>query len=699
MSLAFDWSRLNINLAHAIHDSMNTPTPEEHARFRYLASTLRDHNDRYHRLDSPTISDAEYDVLFRELVELETRFAEWVDPDSPTQRIGAKPLEQFASLHHGLPMLSLSNRFSPQEVSDFDRQVMEGLGISELVDYHAEPKIDGIAINLTYANGVLETAATRGDGHVGENVTLQIRTIPDLPLKLSGNQHPQRMEVRAEAFMPVAPFEKMNAKLKLMGEKTFANPRNAAAGAIRQLDPRITARRPLALFCHGLGMVTGGNIPHTQREIIEQLAHWGLPICPENKVVQGVSGCLAVFADLSSRRHELPYEIDGVVYKVNRVNWQERLGFRHRDPRWATAHKFPAIEVPTIVTAIDVQVGRTGALTPVARLQGVHVGGVEVTNATLHNFEELARKDVRPGDTVLVRRAGDVIPEIVRVVPTEPATNRPPPLTIPTHCPVCGADVIKPENETVARCSGFFTCPAQCREAIQHFASRRAMDIDGMGEKLGALLHQTGLVKTVADLYTLQHQRDHLIELERLGEKSVDNLLAAIDRSRGKHLEHFLFALGIRDVGERTATSLARHFGNLAALMAANFEDLKGIADVGPVVAARIHDFFAEPHHLEVIQQLLKVPNTHWTTATTTAIPADPLHPLFGKTVVITGTLKSMGRQEAKVFLESLGAKVSGSLSKKTHFLIAGEEPGSKLQRAMELGVTILGEDDFQKFV
>ncbi|HIJ83907.1 MAG TPA: NAD-dependent DNA ligase LigA, partial [Magnetococcales bacterium] len=528
---------------------MNDPSPEELTRLHHLTRLVREHNDRYHRQDDPTITDHAYDRLFGELVELEARWPHLADPDSPTRRVGAKPLEQFASLPHGRPMLSLSNRFTPQDVTDFDRQVVEGLGIAEPVDYHADPKLDGLAINLTYVHGVLESAATRGDGLAGEDVTLQIRTIPVVPLKLLGDQHPHKMEIRGEAFIPLAPFAKMNAQLQRQGEKTFVNPRNAAAGTIRQLDPRITARRPLTLFCYGLGLVEGWILPPTHAQMIQQLAQWGLPVCPEGGVVWGVDGCMDYYSAMAARRHDLPYEIDGVVYKVNRITWQEQLGFRHRDPRWATAHKFPAMEVATVVVAIDVQVGRTGALTPVARLTPVQVGGVEVTNATLHNFEEMARKDVRPGDTVLIRRAGDVIPEVVRVLPqAAPSTSRPPPIPCPSHCPTCGAPVVKPEHETVARCSGGLACPDQRREAIQHFASRRAMDIEGLGEKGCALLLQSGLVATVADLYQLKRYRDHMITLERLGEKSVDNLLAAIDRSRERHLERFLFALGIRDV-------------------------------------------------------------------------------------------------------------------------------------------------------
>ncbi|MEO5328003.1 MAG: NAD-dependent DNA ligase LigA [Magnetococcus sp. THC-1_WYH] len=675
---------------------MNNPTPDAIQRLNHLVAIVREHNDRYHRQDDPTISDHEYDSLFQELLELETRFPHLVDPHSPTRRVGARPLAEFANLTHKQPMLSLSNRFSPEDVTTFDRQVREGLEVTEIIDYYAEPKLDGLAINLTYINGILTSAATRGDGQVGEDVTLQIRTIPVLPLKLSGKDHPHTVEIRAETFIPLAAFAKMNAQLQKQGEKTLVNPRNAAAGAIRQLDPRITARRPLTLFCYGLGWVEGWSLPTTQEAIIQQLQQWGLPTCPESGVVQGVDGCLEFFSRLGERRHALPYEIDGVVYKVNRVDWQKTLGFRHRDPRWATAHKFPAVEVATLVDAIDIQVGRTGALTPVARLQPVQVGGVEVTNATLHNFEEMARKDIRPGDRVLIRRAGDVIPEVVRRLPEAIIENRPPPMVCPSQCPVCGSAVIKPDGETVARCSGGLSCFAQRRETIKHFASRRAMNIDGMGDKICTLLLQSGLVTTVADLYSLQHQREKLMGLERLGEKSVDNLLEAIDNSRKRSLEYFLFALGIRDVGERTAVSLARHFGTMAAIMASSQETLQEVPDVGPVVAHKVCEFFASPQNQEMIEHLLAVADTHWATAAqSTAIPHN--RPLAGQTWVITGTLTAMTRDQAKSRLESLGAKVTATVSKKTTRLLAGENPGSKWQTAKNLGIIVVNEKEFME--
>lgn len=680
---------------------MTTPTPEEYDRLRHLRQVVQEHNDRYHRQDDPIVSDHEFDRLFQELLLLEKKFPELDDPHSPIHRVGAEPLAEFSRLPHGKPMLSLSNRFTREDVDDFDRQVREGLGLTkETVDYLAEPKLDGIAINIIYKSGLFHAAATRGDGSVGEDVTLQIRTIPTLPLTLNGSDHPNTLEIRAEAFIHLAAFAKMNNQLQRQGEKTLVNPRNAAAGAIRQLDPKITSRRPLTLFCYGLGLVEGGNLPATQGDILDLLAQWGLPVCPERKIVSGVEGCLAHFSYLSSIRHNLPYEIDGVVYKVNRISWQEQLGFRHRDPRWATAHKFPAQEVPTQVIAIDIQVGRTGALTPVARLTPVQVGGVEVTNATLHNFEEMARKDVRPGDTVVIRRAGDVIPEVVRVILDDASIHpRQSLILCPSHCPSCGAEVVKPDQETVARCSGGLSCPEQRREAIKHFASRRAMDIDGLGEKLCELLLKSQLITTVADLYTLHKRRDELETLERLGEKSVTNLLQAIDKSRGRDLERFLFALGIRDVGERTAATLARHFGNLETLMEADLEALQGVADVGPVVARHVHDFFSSPQQRTIVQQLLVVPDTQWTKTVVDSNPGGKQQPLANKTVVITGTLASMSRQEAKIRLEQLGAKVSGSVAKKTFFLIVGDEPGSKLQKAKELGVTILNEEELLRLL
>lgn len=649
-----------------------------------LREDLNRHNYRYHVLDDPQIPDPEYDRLMRELRDLERAYPELVRPDSPTQRVGATPVKAFGEVRHALPMLSLDNAFDPAAVRDFDRRNRERLE-ADSITYAAEPKVDGLAVSLRYEEGLLVCGATRGDGYTGEDITQNIRTISTLPLRLPGDNYPRLLEVRGEVFMPRAGFERLNAQARAGGEKTFANPRNAAAGSLRQLDPRITAGRPLDIFCYGVGLVEGSELPPRQSEILDQLARWGLRICPQRTVVEGVQGCLAYYRQILERRHDLPYEIDGVVYKVDRLDQQRELGFIARAPRWAIAHKFPAQEELTTVLAMEVQVGRTGALTPVARLAPVSVGGVTVTNATLHNLDEIRRKDVRVGDTVIVRRAGDVIPEVVRVVlERRPSDTRP--FEMPRHCPVCGSEVIRLPGEAVARCVGGLFCHAQRKEAIRHFASRRAMDIEGLGDKLVEQLVEHDLVHSPADLYALDTAT--LAGLPRLGEKSAEKLKGALERSKATTLERFLYALGIREVGEATSRLLARHFTSLEALMEADEERLQQVPDIGPVAAAHIHAFFQEPHNREVIAGLRQA-GVHWPQME--GIQAGERR-LAGKTFVLTGTFSGMTRDQARTRLQTLGARVSGSVSKKIDYVVAGEKPGSKLDRARELGVTVLDE-------
>ncbi|MFP4495024.1 MAG: NAD-dependent DNA ligase LigA [Halochromatium sp.] len=654
------------------------------------------HNHRYYVLDDPEIPDTEYDRLLRELQDLEARYPALVTPDSPTQRVGAEPLASFAEVEHRLPMLSLSNVFDEQELREFDRRVREGLG-TERVRYSAEPKLDGLAISLCYEDGVLVRAATRGDGYRGEDVTAQVRTIQSLPLRLrdleQGERWPALLEVRGEVFLTYERFAAINARAQRDGGKVFANPRNAAAGSLRQLDPRVTAARGLHLFCYGLGAVEGASWSESHSDSLARIARWGLPVSPEQRSVEGIEGCIAYHAAMAERRERLAYAIDGVVFKVDRRADQERLGFVARAPRWAIAYKFPAQEELTTVEAVDFQVGRTGALTPVARLAPVAIAGVTVANATLHNMDEIQRKDVRVGDTVTVRRAGDVIPEVVRVLP-ERRPSETTPVQLPAHCPVCGSDVLRAEGEAVARCTGGLFCAAQRREAIKHFASRRAMDIEGLGDKLVEQLVEHDLVADPADLYGLTLEQ--LSGLERMGEKSAANLLAALDRSRQTTLARFIYALGIREVGEATARALAEHFRDLDALIEAPESALLPIEGIGPVVAAHIQAFFSQPHNREVIAKL-RSPSLGAITWERLAAPEDERaavaatsSPLAGKTVVITGTL-DRPRDAIKAQLEALGAKVTTSLSKKTDLLIAGAEPGDKkLAKAEALGVEII---------
>lgn len=659
------------------------------ARAAQLRAEIESHNRLYYQQDAPVIADSEYDRLLRELQQLEADYPELATPDSPTQRVGAAPAEAFSEVRHQVPMLSLDNAFSDDDIEAFDRRIRERLALTgDRVAYVAEPKLDGLAVSLTYHEGELQRAATRGDGQVGEDVTANIRTIRMIPLRLTGRGWPASMEVRGEVFMPKAGFRALNERALETGDKVFANPRNAAAGSLRQLDPTITASRPLAFFCYGVGQYPPSGLPDRHDDLLRQLGGWGFPICPEVESVLGVDGCLEYYRRVQEKRADLPYEIDGVVYKVSLFGLQQRLGFMARAPRWAIAHKFPAQEATTRVEAIEVQVGRTGALTPVARLVPVFVGGVTVTNATLHNAEEVRRKDVRVGDTVVVRRAGDVIPEIVKVVvECRPADARP--FEMPAHCPICGAAVETIPGEAIQRCSGGLYCAAQHKESIRHFASRRAMDIDGLGEKLIDQLLERGLVTTVADLYALT-ERD-LVEIERMGPKSARNLVSALQRSKETTFARFLFALGIREVGEATAKALAAHYRTLDQLVAADAASLQQVRDVGPVVAQRVVTFFAQPHNREIVARLLDN-GIRWPEESSST---ERVQPLVGRSFVITGTLGTMTREEAKARLEHLGARVTGAVSNSTDYLVAGIDPGSKLQKARQLAVLVLNEDEF----
>ena len=655
-----------------------------------LRAEIEKHNYRYYVLDDPEIGDAEYDRLFAELQALEREHPALAAPDSPTQRVGGAPLSGFAPVKHGAPMLSLNNAFSEDDVIAFDRRAREALGADE-IEYAAEPKFDGLAISLRYDDGVFVQGATRGDGTTGEDVTANLRTVRSIPLRLRGRV-PDVLEVRGEVVMLKRDFEALNERQRAAGEKEYVNPRNSAAGALRQLDPRMTAARPLRFYGYGIGTAEQLRGAKTHAEVLDRLAEAGVPVSAERRVVRGVDGVLRFYAALQSRRAELPYEIDGVVYKVNRVEQQAKLGFVSRAPRFAIAHKFPAEEATTEVAGIEINVGRTGALTPVAKLKPVFVGGVTVTNATLHNEDEMRRKDVRIGDTVVVRRAGDVIPEIVRVVQEKrPGDARV--FEMPQRCPVCGSGVVRLPDEAVARCSGGLFCPAQRKQALLHFASRRAMDIEGLGEKLVDQLVDQGIVRTPADLYRLGVGA--LAELERMAEKSAQNVVEAIDRSRRTTLARFVYALGIRNVGEATAADLARHFGALDGLMDATEEQLQEVSDVGPIVAVSVRRFFSERHNREVIEQL-RAGGVRWDEHPPQAKPAGRL---AGKTFVLTGTLPKLSRDDAKALIESHGGKVAGSVSKKTDFVVAGDDPGSKLEKARGLGIAVLDEEGLMRLV
>jgi DNA ligase (NAD+) len=653
-------------------------------RLLALRAAIEQHNHEYYLLDAPLISDAEYDALFRELQALEAEYPELVTRDSPTQRVGAAPLPEFASVVHATPMLSLENAFADQEVVAFDRRVRKGLATEDDLDYSAEPKFDGLAVSLSYQSGSLVCGATRGDGTTGEEVTANLRTLQNIPLRLRGSGWPTRLEVRGEVLFWRSDFERLNARLHEKGERQFVNPRNAAAGSLRQLDPRITARRPLRFFAYGVGVAEGARLPATHSELLDRLSEWGFPVAPERRRVSGLSGLARLFCRDRRAPPALPYDIDGVVYKLDDLAAQERLGFVSRAPRFALAHKFPAEEAPTRLLDISIQVGRTGALTPVARLAPVFVGGVTVTNVTLHNEEQIRLKDVRIGDTVIVRRAGDVIPEVVRVL----AEKRPADageFVMPTHCPVCGSQVARNPDEAVARCSGGLVCPAQRKQALLHFASRRALDIEGLGDKLVEQLVEHALVRTPADLYRLGLLA--LVQLERVAPKSAGNLLAAIEKSKQTTLARFIYGLGMRNVGEATARDLAQHFGSLDRLLAADENQLLQIPDVGPIVAQSILEFSSEPHNREVIDQL-RAAGVTWSEGE----PAPVGSTLAGKVFVLTGSLPSLTRDAARAMIERAGGKVSGSVSKKTDFVVAGSDAGSKLEKAQQLALRVIDE-------
>jgi DNA ligase (NAD+) len=668
--------------------------PSPAARAAELRRLLEHHNYRYHVLDDPEASDAEYDRLLQELKAIEADSPDLITPDSPTQRVGATAVSELQEVVHTTPMLSLDNAFTDEDLTNFDRRVRERLENVDQVEYTAEPKLDGLAVSFRYEHGKLVRAATRGDGLKGEDVTHNIRTIKSVPTQLRGKV-PDVLDVRGEVFMLLAGFKAMNQRALERGEKVFVNPRNAAAGTIRQLDPRLAATRPLDAFFYAVGEHGNWKLPAKHSEVLEQFREWGLKVSPLTKVVQGAEGCLEYYREIGNKRAALKYEIDGVVYKVNRFAQQRELGFVSRAPRWAIAHKFPAHEENTIVRDVEFQVGRTGALTPVARLEPIFVGGVTVSNATLHNMDEVVRKDVRIGDTVVIRRAGDVIPEVVKVVlERRPEDARV--VELPKQCPICESAVEREEGEAVARCTGGLFCPAQRKESLRHFAGRRAMDIDGLGAKIIDQLVESEppLVLSPADLYKLTVQQ--LTDLERMGEKSAQNLVDAIEASKKTTLARFLYALGIRDVGEATAAALAGHFGSIEALQDANEAAIQETPDVGPVVAAHVHTFFQQPHNREVIQELRDL-GVHWPAIQRRAAAAEGA--LSGKTFVLTGTLDSMSRDQAGDRITTLGGKVTGSVSKKTSYVVAGAEAGSKLQKAQELGVEVLDEAAFLKLL
>jgi DNA ligase (NAD+) len=683
-------------------------------RIQTLRTELRHHNHRYYVLDDPEVPDAEYDKLMRALQTLEAEHPELITPDSPTQRVGAAPLAAFDEVRHAVPMLSLGNAFEAQDVQEFDQRIRERLEV-EAVDYTAEPKLDGLAISLRYVDGKLVRGATRGDGTTGEDVTSNVRTLKSIPLQLLGKGWPKVLEVRGEVFMPKQGFEELNKRLAKLGEKTYVNPRNTAAGSLRQLDPRITAERPLEFYGYGLGEVQPDSLPKRHSEVLEQLREWGLRVNREIKKVKGAEGCLEYYAAMGKKRAALPYEIDGVVYKVDRLDWQRELGFVARAPRWAVAHKFPAEEQMTRLKSVDFQVGRTGALTPTARLEPVFVGGTTVSNATLHNMDEIERKDIRVGDIVIVRRAGDVIPEVAAVVLAKRPKDAKK-VKLPKTCPVCGSEVVRPEGEAVARCSGGLFCAAQRKELIRHFAARRAMDIEGLGDKLIDQLIEKELVQTPADIYKLGLKT--FAELERMGEKSAQNLIDAIEKSKDTSLARFLYALGIPDVGETTAADLARHFRSLEPLQEAAMAyekqrlkhaelapkdaekllkelDLRKVEGIGPVVARQIGAFFNQPGNRKVMERLVKA-GVHWPAAAKAVVGSQNL---VGKTLVLTGTLPSMTRDQAKDLILSHGGKVAGSVSKKTDYVVAGSEAGSKLSDAQKLGIVILDEAGLKKLL
>jgi DNA ligase (NAD+) len=664
-----------------------TEINQEKAHIDALKLQLEEHNYQYYVMDAPSIPDAQYDRLMVELIALEKKHPELVDPDSPSQKVGGAPLSKFDTVVHEVAMLSLDNGFTEADLITFEKRLQDRLLSFADMQFSCEPKLDGLAASILYENGVLTRAATRGDGQVGEDITQNVKTIANVPIKLRGENIPSRVEVRGEVFMPKAGFEHLNEMQKKAGSKVFVNPRNAAAGSLRQLDSRITAKRPLLFYAYSMGVIEGESLTelplHTQR--LAALGKWGIPLCKESSVATGADECIAYFAKIGEMRNSLSYDIDGVVFKVNDINLQQRLGFVSKAPRWAIAQKFPAQEELTTLLDVEFQVGRTGAITPVARLAPVFVGGVTVSNATLHNQDEIARLGVRIGDTVVIRRAGDVIPQIVSVV-VEKRPHDVRDIVFPSHCPECHSHIERIESEAKARCTGGLVCGAQRKEAIKHFASRKAFDIDGLGDKIVEQLVDAGLIENPADLFRLNMPK--LISLERMGNKSAVNLLNALDRSRATVLSKFLYSLGIREVGESTARNLALHYMALEEVMQANIDSLKEVQDVGAIVAEHIFHFMREPLNLAIINDLIEL-GIYWPKMQQAS---EDEQPFAGKTVVLTGTLAQMGRSEAKAKLQELGAKVSGSVSAKTDLLIAGEKAGSKLSKAESLNVEVWDE-------
>lgn len=655
-----------------------------------LKEKIRQYDHHYYVLDEPLVPDIEYDRCYRALQDLETQYPQLLTADSPTQRVGGAPADAFMPVSHRQAMLSLSNVFTDDELHAFVKRVTDKLDEpNQQLVFVCEPKLDGLAVNLTYEDGILVSAATRGDGTTGENITANIKTIASIPLKLRTDNPPRFIEIRGEVYMPKAGFAEYNKKAQMQGEKVFANPRNAAAGSLRQLNPAVTAHRPLAIYCYGIGACEGYKLPETHWQQLELLKEFGFRVSSETKRVDGMAGCLDYYHSILAKREQLPFEIDGVVYKIDSIRLQQQLGFISRAPRFACAHKFPASEEMTILLAVDFQVGRTGALTPVARLGPVSVAGVTVSNATLHNMDEIARKDIRIGDTVIIRRAGDVIPEVVSVV-MERRPEQTQMIHLPEKCPVCGSDVVREEGEAVARCVGGLFCKAQLKRMMWHFASRKAMYIEGLGSVLIEQLVDEGFIRHLSDLYELDVAM--LEKLPRMGAKSAHNLLQALEESKKTTFSRFLYALGIREIGESSARVLAEHFGDIPAIAAATEEELMSLNDIGPVGASYVVHFFAQEHNLQIIKRLLEL-GIHWPIIEKKQINQE--NPFFGKTVVLTGTLSSMGREEAKAKLLALGAKVSGSVSAKTSYVVAGTEAGSKLDKATSLGVTVLDEEQF----
>ena len=664
---------------------MSIPTDIQE-RVARLRETVNRHNYLYHTLDTPEVSDAEFDRLFHELKALESDYPDLVADDSPTQRVGSQPLDSFDQVVHEMPMLSLDNAFGEEDMHDFNRRVLARLGSNDDVAYACEPKIDGVAVSLLYDDGRLVRGATRGDGTTGEDITSNVRTIDSIPLTLMGTGYPQRLEVRGEIYFSLSGFEQMNNDALARGQKIFANPRNAAAGTLRQLDPRETAQRPLTMFAYSIGFVAGGEMPATHTEILARLGEWGLRINPLVESVTGVEACIDYYDAMMARRAALDYEIDGVVFKVDAIEEQNRLGMLTRTPRWSIAHKFPAEEGTTVLEDVEFQVGRTGAVTPVARLRPVKVGGVTISNATLHNMDEVGRLALKIGDTVVIQRAGDVIPKVAAVL-IEHRPDSAKDIVLPKSCPACGSEVLQPEGEVLARCIGGLECSAQRKESIRHFASRLALDIEGLGEKLVNQLVDEGLITSPADLYKLTAAS--LVELERMAPKSANNLLAALERSKRTTLPRFIYALGIQEVGESTANSLAMHFKDIDALRTAEEETLQQVADVGPIVAGKIARFFAQDVNNRVIDELL-ASGVDWEKM---ASQTDS-QVLAGQTYVLTGTMSTLTRNEAKARLQALGAKVSGSVSSKTTAVVAGDAAGSKLTKAQSLNIPVMTEAD-----